>query len=134
MDRIALLASVAFGQSRIFLRCLHDTVLPALDPAQRTFVNNLSRRIEQDKIFEETFLRDLEAFSAIVRQLVVDGTTAAWEVDECNVQGGHEVFYLDDRAKALDPVVRELRELWAAVAATLDATKADAAALQLVSE
>tara|TARA_R110002072_G_scaffold128939_1_gene267014 strand:- start:10377 stop:10724 length:348 start_codon:yes stop_codon:yes gene_type:complete len=113
---------------------LYDTVLPALDPPQRTFVRTLSRRIEQDKIFDEALLRDLDAFTAFLRQLVVDGTTTAWEVDESDVHGGYEILCLDDRAKALKPVAGELQELWTEVAATLDATKADAAALQLVSE
>ncbi len=134
MDRIALLASAAFGQGRIVLMRLDDTVLPKLAPSQRPFVGNLSRRIERDKIFEEPFLRDLEAFIAFLRQLVVDGTTAVWEADEYDVHGGREILYLDERARALDPVIKELQELWAAVAATLDATKADAVAVQLVSE
>lgn len=134
MDRIALLASVAFRQSRVVLMHLHDTVLPTLDPTKRIFVRNLSRRIEQDRIFDETFLRDLEAFTALLRQLVADGTTTGWEVDECHVQGGHETLYLDDRAKALASVAKELRELSVAIAATLDAKKADVAAMQLVSE
>ena len=134
MDQIALLAGAAFGQGRIVLMRLDDTVLPALAPTQRTFVGNLSRRIERDKIFEETFLRDLEAFIVFLRQLVLNGTTAVWEDDEYDVHGGREILYLDDRARALDPVMRELQELWFAVAATLDATKADAVAVQLVSE
>ncbi len=134
MDQIALLAGAAFGQGRIVLMRLDDTVLPALAPTQRTFVGNLSRRIERDKIFQETFLRDLEAIIALIQQLIVDGTTAGWEADEYDVHGGREILYLDDRARALDPVMRELQELWAAVAATLDATKADAVAVQLVSE
>lgn len=134
MDRIAVLAGAAFSQGRIVLMRLDDTVLPTLAPTQRIFVGNLSRQIERDKIFEETFLRDLEAFIALIRQLIVDGTTAGWEADEYDVHGGREIIYLDDRARALDPVIRELQELWFAVATTLDATKADAAVLQLLSE
>lgn len=134
MDRIALLASTAFGQARVVQMLLDETILPALTPTQRTFAENLSCRIARDKIFDGSFLLDLEAFIAFIQGLIADGTTVGWEADDYNVHGGCDILYLSDQARALDPVVRELRELWAAVAGTLDASKAIAAALNLVSE
>lgn len=134
MDRIALLASIAFGQARIVQMMLDETVLPALTPTQRTFAENLSRRIARDKIFDRSFLLDLDAFIAFIQGLIADGTIVGWEADEYNVHGGCDILHLGDQARALDPVVRELRELWAAIAETLDASKAIAAALNLVSE
>lgn len=134
MDRIALLASTAFGQARIVQMLLENPVLPVLAPTERTFAENLSRRIGRDNIFDESFLRDLEAFIAFIQGLIATGTIVGWEADDYNVHGGCEILHLGDQARALDPVVRELRKLWAAIAETLDASKAATAALQLVSE
>lgn len=134
MDRLTCLASVAFGQARMVLMLLENPVLPVLTPTQRTFAENLSRRIAHDKILDEAFLRDLDAFIVFIQQLVAAGTTICWEADDHNVSGGYEIHFMNDRARALDSVVRELQELWTVIAETLDTAKAAAAALQLVSE
>lgn len=134
MDQIILRASAAFGQGRVVQMLLDDTILPVLDPAQRTFAQNLSRRIARDRILDETFLCDLDAFVAFIEKLIADGTVVGWETDEHHSDGGHEIAHLNARAKALSPVVSESRKLWFAIAQTLDALKATAVVLKLVSE
>lgn len=133
MDRLTFLASVAFGQARIVQMLLENPVMLALDPTQRTFAENLSRRISRDKIFDEAFVRDLDAFVAFIQQLVADGTTVGWEGDEHNGScGGYEIRCMNNLAATLDPIVKELQKLWAMIAETLDTAKAASAVLQLI--
>ncbi|WP_209427471.1 hypothetical protein [Pararhodobacter sp. SW119] len=124
LDDLRKSAAEAFGLARTVRDQLIGTVVPALPPARRTFAEWLGRKLENGAFFEESMVRDIDAFIAEIERLFAAGTHIGWEADAHHVRGGYPVVYLDDRARALEPVVDDLRLLRTAIVRVLDTARA----------
>lgn len=124
MDVISELVADALRQARLVRKCLDAKVMPLLDVRRRTFASNISRRIANREIVTEAFLRDLEAFIAIVGEVVDQETTFVWRGHEHDPDCGYEVPVRNDRTVAFCYLLDEMVDLASAVEAALDAAEA----------
>ena len=132
-DDLRRLVAAALGHARTVRSQLLETAIPALPPARRSFAEWLVRKLAQGAFFDEPTSRDIDAFIDFVEHQVEAGTHLGWEADEHHVRGGYDVVYLDARAKALSPVLADLRKLQAAIARVLDEARAATVAADLAA-
>ncbi|WP_209427456.1 hypothetical protein [Pararhodobacter sp. SW119] len=127
-DELAKAINEVLGLARSVREQVLDVVIPALPPARRTFAEWLARELERDGIIVESRLNDLDAFIDVLERAISAGTHVGWEADEHHVQGGYTVVHCDEQARALLPVVVDLRKLGQAIARVLDTARAQSLA------
>lgn len=127
------LVNQALEQRRLVQTVLDEQVLPAMASEQNSFAKFVSRKVARDEIFEEAFLRDLSAFISDIQTQISDGTAVGWQADEYHVDGGYEVRHLTREAKVLRAAVDKMHGLSSAVAAVLDALRAERIAAVQIS-
>lgn len=124
MDVISEHVVDALRQGRHVRKCLDAKVIPLLDPRRRTFASNISQRIAAREIVTEAFLRDLEAFIALVGEVVDQETSFVWRGHEHDPDCGYEVPVRSDRTVAFCYLLDEMVDLATSVEAALDAANA----------
>lgn len=124
LGHVTQLAALALMQAHIVVNELHNSVIPLLPPAKRTFAVSIARRIERGTVIAEDVLRDLETFSGVMAQQIDAGTYAYWEGDENHVRGGYEAIHRDAEARELARAAGELALLSDMILATLSAARA----------
>ncbi|WP_299784440.1 hypothetical protein [uncultured Marivita sp.] len=118
-DLLTGLVAEALAKAQIAAVSLRDTVVPAWPPARRTFPEHVARRLERRKVFDETFVEDLNTFIETLAARIRSETYVGWEADENHVRGGYEVCYADDATHALIRCAKELRSVQEAITAVL---------------
>lgn len=80
MDVISKLVAEALRQARIVQKCLDAKTIPLLEPRDRAFASDISRRIARRDIISEAFLTDLQALLVMINARAGDETTfgLAW--------------------------------------------------------
>lgn len=133
-DRLTALVEDALRRARCATEVLHDTVLPALAPGDRTGATRLLRALRGNSLFRgET----VEEISALLRRLdsrIAAGTRRISEAHEFDPGEFREVVLRDERTEALAQAVGPLTALLHAVTATLDALEARRVVARLWAE
>jgi hypothetical protein len=128
MDAISELVAEALRQARLVQKSLDARTIPLLEPRDRAFAFNISRRITRRAIVNEGFLADLEALLVMIDARADEETSFAWRGHEHDPTCGYTVPVRSDRAIAFHAVCAEMVDLASAVAAALDAAQAFAIA------
>lgn len=123
-DALVALIAAARAQSRVVVVDLIGTVVPSLPSDRRTFPTHVTRMIERGNIFDEGFLRDLEALIDLVNDSVAAGTHPVWLADEHHVAGGYESVMRSPDIADLAAAVARLRQLQIAIASVVDMARA----------
>ncbi len=123
-DLLTGLVAEALAKAQIAAVSLRNTVVPAWPPARRTFPEHVARRLERRKIFDETFVEDLNTFIEMLAARIRSETYVGWEADENHVRGGYEVVYADEETWALNRCAEDLGRTRDAVSAVLCAARA----------
>lgn len=123
-ELLTQLVAVALMHARIAATEVHDVVLPLLPASKRAFPASLARRLEKLEILDEGFLRDLDAFLAMLERHVGAGTHVGWQADEIHVRGGYETVAHDPGIAALAGALREFDLLHDTVLAALSGARA----------
>ncbi len=124
MDMVTDLVADALRQARLVRKCLDAKMIPLLDPRQRIFATDISRRLARRDILTEAFLLDLEAFLAVVDEVIENGTTLAWRGHEHDPDCGYVVPVRSDDANAILFMQGEIVDLVTAIEGALDGAKA----------
>tara|TARA_Y100001951_G_C11271549_1_gene259101 strand:+ start:93 stop:515 length:423 start_codon:yes stop_codon:yes gene_type:complete len=123
-DYLVDLIADAVGYARIAQEVVSGVVIPLLSPQRRGIAEDIQRKLNGDHFINEGFVRDLTSVVDFLEREIKTGTDRHWVVDEHNVQGGHHITQLDDRAFALSTAVAHLADLRNAIADALDFAKA----------
>jgi|GEM_PF-2054923 len=123
-DLIKRLVALAFMQARIAATEIKEKAIPCLPPARRNFAVNIMRRIEQGSIFDDAFMRDLDAISQTIDNRIDEGTHVYWQSDEHHTRGGYEVSCFTPEVSKLDAAARELALLRDVILATTCSARA----------
>jgi hypothetical protein len=124
MDKVSDLVAEALGHARLVRKCLDGNVIPLLEPRHRTFASDISRRIGTRSFVTEGFLRDLEAFIALLDERADSETSYAWRGHEHDPDCGYPVPVRSERATVFITVLDALVDLATAIESALDAAEA----------
>jgi len=124
MDKISDFIAEALGHARVVRKCLDGKIIPLLEPRHRTFAGGISRRIGERLIVTEEFLRDLEAFIALLDEQAEGETSYAWRGHEHDPDCGYLVPVRSQSASAFVTLLDALVDLATAIEAALDAAEA----------
>ncbi|WP_282025324.1 hypothetical protein [Limimaricola cinnabarinus] len=129
-DAFAGLIAKALADAHVAAIGLREAVIPALPPSRRTFPDHLAQRLEDGRIFDESFVDDLNTLLGMLTVKVTAGTHIGWEADEHHICGGYEVVYTDEKTRALRHSATALAMARDAASAVLCAARA----IRLVNE
>ncbi|EAR51818.1 hypothetical protein OG2516_15994 [Oceanicola granulosus HTCC2516] len=132
--QLAAAVEQALDQARAIRAMLYDTVIPHLPPLRRGAAEHIIRCIDRGSIFLEKMLHDLDALIALVEREAEAGTRHGWQADDNHVRGGWPTLHRDERASALSWSASELSRFHGAIAAVLDAAKAERATTRLLED
>lgn len=124
MDKINDFVAEALGHARVVRKNLDGKVIPLLQPRHRAFASEVSRRIGARSIMTETFLRDVEAFIAILGEQAERETSYAWRGHEHDPDCGYLVPFRSENASEFLTLIAALAELATAIGVALDAVEA----------
>ena len=130
-DRFTGLVEIALGQSRVIHAMLQDVVVPHLPPLRRGIAEEVARRVDRGRIFDQEMLHDLEALIVFIEREAEFGVHHGWKADACHIRGGWPTIWRDGRSTDLVRSCGELRGLRVAIAAVLDAVEAERVANRL---
>jgi hypothetical protein len=118
--------------ARIAKEVVFNVVVPQLPPQRRGIAKGIQKRLEGDQYISEIFVRELTSLMDLLRREIATGSDQCWMSDEHDVNGGHHVTHLDDRAFALSNAAAHLADLRNAIHDALDFAKAGRLADELV--
>ena len=124
MEMVIDLVADALRQARLVRKCLDAKLISLLEPRHRTFATDISRRLAQQDILNEAFLRDLEAFLAVLDMVIESGTTLVWRGHEHDPDSGYTMPVRSDDANAILFMQGEIVDLVTAIEGGLDGAKA----------
>ncbi|MCP1169379.1 hypothetical protein [Limimaricola litoreus] len=124
MDKVSNLVAEALGYARVVRKCLDGKIIPLLEPRHRSFASEISRRIGTRSLMTEGFLRDLEAFIALLNEQADGETSYVWRGHEHDPDCGYTVPVRSERAAVFITVLDAVGDLATAIEAALDAAEA----------
>jgi hypothetical protein len=131
-DTVTLLVAEALEQSYVSANVIEQSIIPHLPPQRRGFATDMLRRMDGMSMFEDRFLRDLEALIAILDDHVEAGTEVYWHHDEHHIDGGYAVIQRSDAAESLRQGSRVMATLRDKVLAAMSGARAVREAARLL--
>lgn len=123
-DALVGIIAAARNQGRVVVTDLLATLVPLLPPERRTFPEHVVRQIERGDVFDDRFLRDLDALISTIDALVMNGTRAIWIADEHHVYGGYDTVVRDNDTADLAAAAVRLNRLYVSIARVVDLAQA----------
>jgi hypothetical protein len=124
MDQVSDLVAEALRHARLVRKSLDGKIIPLLEPRHRAFASDISRRVGTRSLVTEAFLRDLEAFVAVLNEQSDAETSYAWRGHEHDPNCGYLVPVRSERAMEFVTVLDAVVDLATAIEAALVAAEA----------
>jgi len=123
-DTLVTLIAIARAQSRVVGDYLIGTDVSSLTSDRRTFPQDVAKTLARGNVYDEGFLRDLDALIDLVRATVTAGTHRVWLADEHHVAGGYDSVMCSADITDLAAAAARLSKLHVAIASVLDMVRA----------
>ncbi|PZX17482.1 hypothetical protein LX81_01205 [Palleronia aestuarii] len=122
-DSLAHLIANTLAEARAVSTDLREIIIPILSPVQRTYPQHVARRVAGGRIFDEAFVRDLDALIDDLERHVSNETRVGWQADGNHIRGGYEIISRDAGITRLAPSIGRMREFRDGIMRVLDLAK-----------